>query len=168
MATLFCCIDIERSFWWQQPPRTHQAKGHHHKLLMWMNKWLIFVPGTYSILTRKVNPINTADSSTVLPFQSAWIVFDVQLSIWQPRSCSTDAVKNVLLIIHFIKFNSLFFSKKLTKNWKNGRNRTLLDYLKNQYNKNEILIFKKYQFHEKTNCQCSLKMPPQNYHLLIF
>ena len=27
------------------------------------------------------------------------IVFDVQLSIWRLRSCSTDGVKNVLLIV---------------------------------------------------------------------
>ena len=35
-----------------------------------------------------------------------------------------------------MKFNPLFF-EKINKNWKNGRNRTLLDCLKNQYNKNE-------------------------------
>ena len=127
------------------------------------------------------------------------IVFDVQLSIWQPRSCSTDGVKNVLFISLFIKFNPLFFQKqvrswglpkgvrmwrggsgacspgkllkykfgisvrhyrtskgvcsnpsnppptrlkKMNKKWKNGRNKTLLDCLKNQYNKNETFIFK--------------------------
>ena len=39
------------------------------------------------------------------------IVFDVQLTIWRPRSCSTDGVKNALLISHFIKFNPLYFQK---------------------------------------------------------
>ena len=36
---------------------------------------------------------------------SKTIVFDVQLSIWRLRSCSTDGVKNALLISHFIKFS---------------------------------------------------------------
>ena len=39
------------------------------------------------------------------------IVFDVQLSIWLLRSSSTDGVKNILLISHFIKFNPYFFKK---------------------------------------------------------
>ena len=41
------------------------------------------------------------------------IVFDVQLLAWSLRSCSTDGVKNALLISHFIKFNPLFFEKNL-------------------------------------------------------
>ena len=40
------------------------------------------------------------------------LVFDVQLPIWRLRSCSTDVVKNALLISHFIKFNPQFFFKK--------------------------------------------------------
>ena len=43
------------------------------------------------------------------------LVFDVQLSIWCLRSCSTDGVKNALLISHFIKFNPLVFQKKINK-----------------------------------------------------
>ena len=39
------------------------------------------------------------------------MVFDVQMSAWSLRSCSTDGVKNALLISHFIKFNPLFFQK---------------------------------------------------------
>ena len=43
--------------------------------------------------------------------QSAGIVFDVQLLAWSLRSCSTDGVKNALLISDFIKFNPLFFQR---------------------------------------------------------
>ena len=48
----------------------------------------------------------------------AAIVFDGQLSIWRLRSWSTGGVKNALVISHFIKFNPLFFQKKLIKNEK--------------------------------------------------
>ena len=84
------------------------------------------------------------------------MVFDVNLSIWRPRSCPTDGVKNVLLISNFI--NCPLFFKKINKKLKNGRNRTILDSFKNQYNNNEILIFKKYQNALKTK----LPMPPKN------
>ena len=83
------------------------------------------------------------------------IVIDVQLSVWQPRSCSTDGIKNALLISHFIKFNPLFFQKYYSK-LKNGRNGTLLDCLMNQYNKNETFIFKKYQ----NSLKSKVPMPP--------
>ena len=83
------------------------------------------------------------------------MVFDVQLLIWLPGNCSTNAVNNVLLISHFIKFNLLFFKKR-----RNCRNRTLLDCLKNQYKNNETFIFQKYQNSLKTKVQMPAKNAP--------
>ena len=41
--------------------------------------------------------------------------FDVQLSIWRLWSCSTDGVKNALLISHLIKFRLVEHGHKSDK-----------------------------------------------------
>ena len=56
-----------------------------------------------------------ASGTNLIGVSTLSMVFDVQLSAWRPRSCSTDGVKNALLISQFIKFNPLFFQKKLIK-----------------------------------------------------
>ena len=73
------------------------------------NEALIFKKYQNSLKTKlpmpsKKCPLRTTTNAIFWFFSKAWapktIVFDVQLSIWQLRSCSKDGVKDVLLISH--------------------------------------------------------------------
>ena len=75
--------------------------------------------------------------------------------------CFSDLYPSISLTSScFRPASTPYFFKKYIYIWKNGRNRTLLGCLKNQYIKNETFIFIKYQNSLKTKVPRPLKMPP--------